>query len=1101
MATYNANGVRNRMDVLLSLVEKGVDIICVQESHLRREEAVPMLPGFVVFRAEDVGEVKRGLITYVKKPISDYVYVSKRKGGSELWLMCKGFPFSETNPGLIMNVHWPTMGDSEMRKVVRNLAKQARKYQLLLMGDFNIHPPPGMIWEECWLGDETSKLGKVVQAAGGALDMYSSNHVTHLDLRAMSTLDYVVSPKEWTTRGEGAEVLIDLQGADHLPVMDSWSLEAPNLRGRPMRLSAEEVTQVTEAALLTLRNYAGSSIEEVVEVITKEIQEARVEKKGRRNRTFWCSNTTIQFWRRRYKHAALEFHKGDRKDGLAKERWLLARKRLRIVVADARHEAWMKHIEKMAVMSKVDPRSFFWNCRAIGGGRKRQSTSVRIVNENGELAGKREIVTGILGHLHTVWSPRKEHSEVFIRTLEVQVEEWQRSANGSVLASLAEWGELLDPITEVEIGEAVSGMKASTSPGTDDIPMQLWKKLLMSKNMREAVARSFSEIQETGKVPRAWLEVKCILIPKTDKPSTPKDYRGIMITQVVYRIFMKILQKRLRNLLEQKRLLQSEQAGFRKKRNTIDQVTTLMEILERRKGVKMQTSLIFVDIKQAYDSVHPQALRAALTMLGLPHRYVLLMGELYRESIVKIRIDGVDYELLATCGLRQGCPMAPLLFILLINLLIKKLREGPRLEIPGIKREQWEHNAGNVLNSLWFADDGVLLANNEIGCQELLRLLEQWTKEWGLQVNAGKCAGMKVVSGKHGLRRKLECNGQEIPEVTEFVYLGCLVNNRASRVAMAVHRLKETAKVVKWVGALLRRIWWAPMDVRIRATRAIVEGTCLYGAEVWSFGQSEQRLEQVIGRLGRDLWGGPKTGNLKVMAMEAGLTNCSLVIMIKRLQLMYRIIVNKQSPLMLLGKTNEQTKCLLWDMMDNTRKLDIPLALELRLVRRTYNHAEWKTIETNWITTRGQVLPSTERYMENFWGQDSFQGVEGPTLARRLYHQLRMDAFFDWRRIGWCTGSRSGDACGWCNRGVRESRSHLLLQCEAWKQVRRRFLGSAIDRLKRNKFNEEETVIVLLGGRAREQALDKETGERVLLFLEVIRRVREQAIKRMRRNK
>lgn len=83
------------------------------------------------------------------------------------------------------------------------------------------------------------------------------------------------------------------------------------------------------------------------------------------------------------------------------------------------------------------------------------------------------------------------------------------------------------------------------------------------------------------------------------------NYRGVSLLSTAYKIYTAILNEKLKEDLEKKKILSETQAGFRKQRGTIDNVYILQHIVEReltRKGGKVYA--FFVDVKSAFDNVN-----------------------------------------------------------------------------------------------------------------------------------------------------------------------------------------------------------------------------------------------------------------------------------------------------------------------------------------------------------------------------------------------------------------------------------------------------------------------------------------------------------------
>jgi hypothetical protein len=102
----------------------------------------------------------------------------------------------------------------------------------------------------------------------------------------------------------------------------------------------------------------------------------------------------------------------------------------------------------------------------------------------------------------------------------------------------------------------------------------------------------------TGKtLPRNWTEgVLCPVYKKGDKLDF-KNYRGICLLNVTYKVFAKILYDRL--LPHAKAAVQHYQAGFQSGKSTTDQLFALRLILEKCNEFNITALHLFIDFKAA----------------------------------------------------------------------------------------------------------------------------------------------------------------------------------------------------------------------------------------------------------------------------------------------------------------------------------------------------------------------------------------------------------------------------------------------------------------------------------------------------------------------
>jgi len=198
---------------------------------------------------------------------------------------------------------------------------------------------------------------------------------------------------------------------------------------------------------------------------------------------------------------------------------------------------------------------------------------------------------------------------------------------------------------------------------------------------------------------------------------------------------IRILAKRVQAKTEAVEGLGDDQFGFRKGMGTRDAIGTLRVLTERSCQNGQDVYICFVDYEKAFDRVDWRRLLHALRRMGIDWRDRRLIGNLYIGQKMRIRIDG-EYSEPGNVGrgVRQGCPLSPLLFNIYIEELVREAVEDME---EGIKV------GGRWIKALRFADDQAMLARNQKGLQEMMDRLNTTSTEYGMKINIKKDKGIE----------------------------------------------------------------------------------------------------------------------------------------------------------------------------------------------------------------------------------------------------------------------------------------------------------------------------------------------------------------------
>uniref|UniRef100_A0A8C4S0K5 Reverse transcriptase domain-containing protein n=1 Tax=Erpetoichthys calabaricus TaxID=27687 RepID=A0A8C4S0K5_ERPCA len=258
--------------------------------------------------------------------------------------------------------------------------------------------------------------------------------------------------------------------------------------------------------------------------------------------------------------------------------------------------------------------------------------------------------------------------------------------------------EVGSPISGTEVTEVVKKLVGGRALGVDEIRPEFLKAL-------DVVGLSWltclcNIAWTSGTVPLDWqIGVVVPLFKKGDR-RVCSNYRGITLLSLPGKVYSGVLERRVRWIVEPR--IQEEQCGFRPGRGTVDQLYTLSRVLEGAWEFTQQVYMCFVDLEKAFDCVPRGIQWGVLREYGVPDRLIRTVWSLYNRCQSLVRIAGSKPNPFPLrVGLRQGCPLTPILFITLMDRISRRSQGVEGVRFGGLR-----------IGSLLFEDDVVMFASS-----------------------------------------------------------------------------------------------------------------------------------------------------------------------------------------------------------------------------------------------------------------------------------------------------------------------------------------------------------------------------------------------------
>jgi hypothetical protein len=241
----------------------------------------------------------------------------------------------------------------------------------------------------------------------------------------------------------------------------------------------------------------------------------------------------------------------------------------------------------------------------------------------------------------------------------------------------------------------------------------------------------------------------------------------------------------------------------------------------------------FVDFRKAFDCIARRLIWKRLFELGIRGNMLCILQNIYKNTCFQVKVNcKISSEYVVTVsGVKQGCPLSPLLFGLFIEQLHIFLRERcPDIGVLIVSEEK----LGEVL----YADDTTLMTWHPGELQNLCDALAEFCRHVGMEVNVSKTEMVVFHSPRMGRQNVvhdfvLTYKGEAVVQKSCFKYLG--VPLHATRwTGMAAIYLGDRAGKAMW--ALLRKfktLQIYSLKVKVQMFVTLVASVGNYGCQVW----------------------------------------------------------------------------------------------------------------------------------------------------------------------------------------------------------------------------------------------------------------------------
>ena len=302
--------------------------------------------------------------------------------------------------------------------------------------------------------------------------------------------------------------------------------------------------------------------------------------------------------------------------------------------------------------------------------------------------------------------------------------------NGCDIPQLSNEQKMLldNTLTLSDITDALKEMANDKSPGLDGFTTNFYKFFWM--DIKSFLYDSYRYSIQHGELSDSQRRGLLSLIPKVGKDLRYlKSWRPVTLLATDYKILAKALATRLQKVISD--LVNNDQVGYIKGRYIGENVRIIEDMMIYTSKNKISGFMVLIDYEKAFDMIEWDFLFKTLCAFNFGSFFIKLIRLLYNKiSSCTINNGFLSQSFQLSRGIRQGCPISALLFVLVAEILSIKLRSD--INVKGILVGKVEYKICQL------ADDTTIFIKNLKSLQYAISHFQNFQKFSGLKLNLEK---------------------------------------------------------------------------------------------------------------------------------------------------------------------------------------------------------------------------------------------------------------------------------------------------------------------------------------------------------------------------
>ena len=285
-----------------------------------------------------------------------------------------------------------------------------------------------------------------------------------------------------------------------------------------------------------------------------------------------------------------------------------------------------------------------------------------------------------------------------------------------------------------ELSAALRGLQTGKTPGSDGLSTEFY--LCFWDDLGELLLSVLNESFHAGSLAKSQYEGLLRLIYKKDERRLPKNWRPISLLNTDYKLASKIITERLKKVMSS--IVHQDQTCGVLGRTIFSNLHLVRDVLDFIAKTDEPAILVTLDQEKAFDRVDHEFMLRVLRKLGFGPSFCHWVGIFYANAFSRILINGaLSSPVYLHRGVRQGCPLSPLLYVLVSEVLSTQIRKCKEIEgflLPGAGGLQFKISQ--------YADDATSILKSEDSLSHMLNVVHKFELGSGAKLNTSKSEAM-----------------------------------------------------------------------------------------------------------------------------------------------------------------------------------------------------------------------------------------------------------------------------------------------------------------------------------------------------------------------